>query len=151
MAVRSKICVWEELDADKVLLSAIRHGIRCPLVGIPRPMWRLTILKDQELLIPTLQEYLPAGVIKKLDPHVVERTAYWVPVFPRQKADCEKIRLITKFKELNAHMHVPHHRAESWKNVLHVLKQEDLTWLITLHMQSWFHNLSIHKKMARWM
>ena len=101
--------------------------------------------------MPTIKEYLTAGVIKKLAPHVVDRTAYWVPVFPRQKAESEKIRLITNFKGLNAHMHVPHHRVESRKNVLHVLKQEDLTWGITLDMQSWFHNLSIHKKMARWM
>ena len=71
--------------------------------------------------------YLTAGVIKKLDPPVVEHTAYWVPLFPRQKAESEKIRLITNFKELNGRMHVPHHRAESWKNVLHLLKQEVLT------------------------
>ena len=138
MVVREHIRAWEALDADQVLLSTIRHGIRCPLVGIPRPTWRPTSLKDQELLMPTIKENLSAGVIKKLDPHVVEHTAYWVPVFRRQKADCETIQLITNFKELNAHMHVPHHRAESWKNVLHVLKQEELTWGITLDMQSWF-------------
>ena len=88
-------------------------GFAAHLVGIPRPTWRPTSLKDQKLLMPTIKEYLSAGVIKRLDPHVVERTAYWVPVFPRQKADCEKVQLITNFKELNAHMHVPHHRAES--------------------------------------
>ena len=150
-AVRSKLAAWEALGADHVLLSAIRQGIRCPLVGIPRPTWRPTSKKDKDLLMPTIEEYLSEGVIKKLDPLVVERTAYWVPVFPRQKAESEKFRLITNFKELNAHMHVPHHRAESWKNVLHVLQREELTWGITLDMQNWFHNLSMHKKMARWM
>ena len=64
MAVREQIRAWEALDTDQVLLSAIRHGIHCPLVGIPRPTWRPTSLKDQELLMPTIQEYLSAGVIK---------------------------------------------------------------------------------------
>ena len=81
----------------------------------------------------------------------MQRTGYWVPIFPREKADGGECRLITNFRELNKHMSVPHHRAENWKNVLRVLKQGDLQWGIVLDMKSWFHNLSIHKKLGRWM
>jgi hypothetical protein len=151
LEVRRRLEAWKRLGSDSVLRAAIQHGIRCPLVGVPRPVLRQTSKQDQELLGPTIQTYLEMGVIRPLEDKVVQRTGYWVPIFPREKADGGECRLITNFRELNKHMSVPHHRAENWKNVLRVLKQGDLRWGIVLDMKSWFHNLSIHKKLGRWM
>ena len=145
---RARLAQWEALGADNVLLSAIRSGVRSPLQQIPEP--QLPRCVQPETLQPTLDKYLKEGVIRKMTTEETLRTRFWVPIFGRPKKE-GGIRLITDLRKLNQCMEIPHHRPESWKTVMETVKEDSLTWGITMDMSSYFHHLEMHHKSQRWM
>jgi hypothetical protein len=55
---RTNIQKWLELGADKVLIQAIRHGIKIPLQAIPQPHFQQIRKQEEDQLLPTIQDYL---------------------------------------------------------------------------------------------
>ena len=84
---------WIDLGADRVLLQAIRKGIRAPMHQIPAPNTQNTKnlggsgKSEQQSLMTTIGEYLSTGAVRALTDEEFRRTRYWVPVFPRLKKD----------------------------------------------------------------
>ena len=145
---RTRLSQWEALGADNVLLSAIRSGVRAPLLQIPEPLPPRCV--QPASLQPTIEKYVKEGVIRKMTNEGTERTKFWVPVFGRSKND-GGTRLITDLRTLNKCMEIPRHRPESWKSVLRTVEEAHLKWAITLDMSAYFHHLEINKKTQRWM
>ena len=145
---RTHIANWEALGADNVLLTAIRRGVRAPLLKIPDPLAPRCV--QPQSLQNTIQKYAEEQGIRKMTTEETQRTKFWVPIFGRPKKE-GGTRLITDLRNLNQCMDIPHHRPESWKTVLRTLEDKSLKWGITLDMSSYFHHLSIDKKTQRWM
>ena len=66
----------------------------------------------------TIDEYLEAGVIRKLTKEEAKRTRFGIPTFGREKKDSHKIRLITDLRQLNNCHQVGKRKAETWQSVL---------------------------------
>ena len=131
-------------------MEGILNGVSAPLHTVP-PQNRPRFVRTDPSLMKTIGEYLTEGVIKELDPPTAARTKSWVPVFPREKKDSQKVRLITDMRALNQCHHVPRHRGESWKQVLEILQDQKLRWGLTLDLRSWFHHLEVKPTLRRWM
>ena len=97
---RKCLANWQVLGADKVLLEGIKKGVSAPLHQVPKTNCPRATPNPQEVE-KALADYLQTGAIKKLCPRKVERTKYWVPIFPRPKKDSEKVRVITDLRALN--------------------------------------------------
>ena len=138
---------WEALGADKVLLQGIAHGVQAPLHSIPKPLPPRTF-PEHPSMTTTIGEYSHEGAIRGLTSDEAARTRYWVPIFPREKAHSDKIRIIHNLRELNCCHQVPRHRSE---NVLRTLQSGTHQWALTMDLKSWFHHLRMHPKLGRWM
>ena len=147
---REHIQMWRKLGADKALLQAIEIGIQAPITRIPQPSNNYQVREGIDLVLPAIEEYLADGAIRKLTAQETERTKYWVPIFPREKAN-GKVRVITDLRELNRCSQTPRHKAETWRSVLQVIADETLQWAITLDIKGYHHHLGIHPKTQRWM
>ena len=147
---REHIQMWRKLGADKALLQAIEIGIQAPITRIPQPSNNYQVREGIDLVLPAIEEYLADGAIRKLTAQETERTKYWVPIFPREKAN-GKVRVITDLRELNRCSQTPRHKAETWRSVLQVIADETLQWAITLDIKGYYHHLGIHPKTQRWM
>lgn len=124
LMVRQNVDQWIALGASKVLTSAITHGVKALIHGAPSPS---DIPPKQPLkLQAAIQEYIQQGVIKPLPKEVEARTHHWVPIFPVDKRDSDKVRLITDFRALNMQCRVPKFRAECWRTLLQTLQDPTL-------------------------
>ena len=140
------------MGADKALQSAIQHGVKAPLNAVPAPKpHRNLTQKEINAMTTTIGEYCAQGAIRLLTPEETERTKVWTPIFPREKKDSQKVRIITDLRELNLCQNIPKHKADTWQSVLDTIRKPDLKWGITFDLKSWFHHLQIHPKTQRWM
>ena len=78
-----------------------------------------------DLVLPAIEEYLADGANRKLTAQETERTKYWVPTFPREKAN-GKVRVITDLLDLNRCSQTPKHKVETWRSVLQVIADKTL-------------------------
>ena len=155
MGPQKNIHSWEQLGADKVLLEAIRKGIKAPLHQIPGPSknkkLQCTTPQHLEQLTRTIGEYCQTGAIRKLTSDEQARTKTWVPIFPRLKKDSGKIRIITDLRELNQCHGTPKHKPDNWKTVLNKINNRKLQWAIKLDLKGYYHHLKLHPNTQRWM
>lgn len=149
---RQHLEAWRQLGADKALLTAIQFGVKSPLNAVPEPKPCRTLTNGETAsMMTTIGEYCVDGAIRQLTEEETQRTKVWTPIFPREKKDSQKIRIITDMRQLNMCQQVPKHKADTWQTVLDTIKNPDLQWAITLDLKSWFHHLQIHPKTQRWM
>ena len=144
---RLKIQAWEQLGANKVLLHVLRHGVKAPLrqtppQNHPRPQFSPS-------LEATIVEYLETAAIRELTQVELNRTRHWTPIFPREKKDSHKVRMITDLQQLNQCHDVKKHRAETWKNIMQVVKNKDLQWALTLDLKGYYHHIAVHAATQR--
>ena len=147
---RDRIDQWRRLGADNVLIMGIQKGVAAPMHKVPNPQPARAI-NGEELLTTTISEYLATGAIRPLQLEEFKRTKSWIPIFPRQKKDSNKIRVMTCLRNLNMCHHVPKHKTESWRSVIEMLKNPNAKWGMTLDLKNWFHHLAMRPDVARWM
>ena len=90
---------WEALGADKIVLQAIRVGVRLNLQYLPPPTPHTPCLSPA--LEDQMAEYIAMGVARPLTPLEAQNTRCWVHTFGREKPHSLKIRIITNLKSLN--------------------------------------------------
>jgi len=81
-----------------------------------------------------------------LDATTAARIYTMTPVLGVKKKDSGKIRLITDLRGFDATHQVPHFRCDTWATIQEVLRGPS-----PLDLESLFHHLGMHKKLARWM
>ena len=146
---RNCLQAWAEIGATQTLLKAISKGVKAPLTSAP--VVQSPQARQEDMLQSTIGEYLQAGAIRKLTPKEQACTRTWTPIFGLEKRDSQKIRVITDLRVLNRCCQTGHHKPETWKTVLQLLQDPLLTWATKLDLQSWYHNLAVHPRTARWM
>jgi len=148
--VRDHIQDWQELTSDKILLQAIRKGVKAPMNTFPHPHMPRGCPTSKELT-ETIGEYWTTGAIRKMDKEEEDRTKFWVPIFGREKKDSTKIRLITDLRRLNECHNVQQHHPQTWKQVVELIRDPQLTWGITLDLKGYYHHMALHPATKRWM
>ena len=140
MGLREKMSSWIQLGADKVLLQAIKTGVKAPLTRIPDHNTGNKQLSSKDLnsLQETIGEYLETGVIRPLTETEETKTKYWVPIFSREKKDSQKVRIITDLRGLNVCHGTPKFKSENWKELTRTLQEENLTWGITMDLKGYY-------------
>ena len=147
---RKNIDYWKKIGADNVLIQGILKGVAAPLHQVPKQQSPMQA-NGEDQLQPTIMEYLETNAIRPLTKEEVDRTRSWIPIFPREKKESKKVRMITDLRNLNNCHHVPRHRSENWKTVLETLSDPTAKWGMTIDLKSWFHHLEMRPDMARWM
>ena len=146
---RNCLPAWREIGASQTLLKAISNGVKAPL--IKAPLVQSPKARQEEAMQATIGEYLASGAIRRLSPNEKANTRSWTPIFGLEKKQSNKIRVITDLRNLNRCCQPFHHKPETWKSVLLTLQDPNLKWATKLDLQSWYHNLAVHPKTARWM
>ena len=151
LGVRSAIKEWQALTKDKLILQAITKGVRAPLHSFPKPNTaKLRPCKPHPEITKTIGEYLQSQAVRLLNPHEIQSTNYWVPIFGREKKDSEKVRLITDLRDLNNCHNIQQHKPQTWKQVVELTQDQSLTWGVTLDLKAYYHHLQLHNSTARW-
>ena len=134
MGPKNNINNWEKMGADKVLLTAIRQGVKAPMHCAPKPEKTRNPPTETDLM-ETIGEYLKTATLRMLTREETQRTKVWTPIFPREKKGSTKVRVITDLRNLNACHQVPKHKQETWGTVLETLQDKTLTWGLTLDLK----------------
>jgi len=87
--VRQHIHNWEQLTSDKILLQAIKRGVKAPMNTFPHKHLPRECPVSEEITA-TIGEYSSTCAIRKLTHQEEQRTHFWVPVFGREKRGLQK-------------------------------------------------------------
>ena len=90
MGPREHLNEWTQLGADKVLLQAIRKGVKAPMFTIPKSQRHPKTAQLTQATQETITEYLSTGAIRPLTDQVWEHTHQWTPTLTREKKAAEK-------------------------------------------------------------
>ena len=93
---------------------------------------------------------MQTGAVRELTTTEIQKTKSWTSIFPREKKDTPKVRMITDMRPLNRCADVPKHRAERWTDVLANLENKEALWGITFDLKNWYHHLQLHPDTGRW-
>jgi hypothetical protein len=154
MGIQQRIDSWTELGADKVLIQAIKKGVKAPLSQIPTPdhsqkQTQAKNIPHYESLMQTIGEYCQTGAIRALNKEEADRTRYWIPVFGRPKRDSDKISLITDLRGLNKCHKVIQHKPHNWSTVMQTIREPGLTWELKLDLKGYYHHLRMNRQTQR--
>ena len=149
MGPRSRLTDWETLGADKIVLQAIKVGVRLNLQQLPPPTPHAPCLSPA--LEDQMQEYIAMGVARPLTLLESQNTRCWVHTFGREKPHSPKVRIITNLKPLNQCYALDRFKGDHWGTVLQTLQDHPhCRWGVTLDLKDWFFHLGLHPQTQRW-
>ena len=131
------------------MLLAISHGIHIPLHCSPLLHGPRNTAVSRETSA-CISEGLETGALERLPPTTANRTTLWTSVFALRKPSWRH-RLITDLGALNTCSHTSKFKAQKWTDVLDVLQDLNIQWVITINLQAYFHKLGIQHRSRRFL